>query len=205
MATSARAVKGKGPNSSKAGRNPAKSRGGTYVGIAEQIRMCEQYVAGGPNNSIRKIAKRFKRDEATVAKIVKSETMEQMAESCKKSLIMNAAEKIVERLDYELSKKDSVNGAHVALELADRLGIAPRLNRSGILEEYLRKMRERAGQSAPPERQLPEDVRVAAIVSRLTEMTLERGRLFGMPMPELDEVKDDIPITVNVLKKEQAE
>jgi hypothetical protein len=204
MATSARVVSGKKQKYGKVRRSPAKSYG-TYVGIAEQLRMCEQYVAGGPDNSIRKIAKRFKRNEDTVSKIVKSETMDAIADNCRRSLILNSAERIVERLNHELNK-NSEHGAHVALELADRLGIAPKLNRSSILDEYLRKMRERAGQSSPVEKELPEEDRVARIVRELTEVTLERGRVFGMPMPEIDEFKhEEEPIEVSVLKKEQAE
>lgn len=158
--------------------------------------MCQEYLQGGPNNSIRKIAQRFNRDWETVSRIVRSEEMEEIAKKMKKAILANTAEKIVERIDYEVGTKKTKDGAWIAMDLAERLGaIPPKIQRTATVAQMHTTVEEVAEAS---------DERVKAWVQKLTEITMERGRIFGMPMPELDEVRDDdIPITVEKVRRQK--
>lgn len=192
MATRARVLVGrKKAKSNKPKRNQTK-RHGHYVSMAEQTRMCQEYLLGGSDNSITKIAKRFGRDIMTVSRIVQSEEMEEIALRMKKAILANSSEKIVERIDYEVATKKSKAGAWIAMDLAERIGaIPPKISRS---------MMWGAGRMAPSSVEKPEDEQVKDWIMKLTEVTMERGRVFGMPMPELDEFKDEIEIPVHKKK-----
>lgn len=167
--------------------------------VAEQVRMCAEYMQGGPDNSIQKICKRFGRDAMTVSKIVKSETMEEIAQEMRQAILKNEAEGIVERIHYEVATKKSKAGAWIAMDLAERIGAIPpkvRYTAGGVASRFF-------GEPPIDLKPVSEDERVKRIVQELTEITMERGKIFGMPMPELDELKEEITIPLHA--KEQAE
>lgn len=190
-------------------RAKVRWKGSHYIPVAEQVRMCEDYLQGGPKNSIREIAKRFHRDDETVARVVKSETMEELGEKLFKSVLANTAEKIVERIDYEVATKSSKAGAYIAMDLAERIGaIPPKITRSLAAGMFGRVPIQPNGNGNGEK---ADDEGVSYWVKKLTEVTMERGKIFGMPMPELDELeKEDeveIPLhrsTTNGHKKEKA-
>jgi hypothetical protein len=63
------------PKSRKVTKGPKRKRNlrGSYVPIAGQERMINDYAIGGKDNSIFAIAKRYNRAQETVSKIVKPE------------------------------------------------------------------------------------------------------------------------------------
>lgn len=160
--------------------------------------MCQEYVQGGADNSIQKIAIRFDRNEKTVAKIVKSPEMEEIGKAMADRLISDSADKVVDRIEYEVGNKNSKSGAMIAMELAERWGAIP-----------AKVSRLQPGWQVPVNggKEVTEDEQVAQWIAKLTKVALERGRIFDMPMPEFEEFKDDsdLPVPVQTRKKEQAE
>lgn len=195
MASRPHVVKGKNQKSHKVRRSKSRRRG-SYVPMAEQVRMCEEYLQGGPDNSITKISIRFNRDIATVSKIVKSEEMEEYAKKMRAAILTNSAEKIVERIDYEVATKKSKAGAWIAMELAERIGAIPPKVRHGFAGRFDSRQ--------PIDVKLSEEDRVSDIVRKCTEIVMERGKIFGMPLPEIEEVVKD-EVTIPLHEKEQAE
>ena len=145
--------------------------------------MLEDYLKGGRKNSLKKIAERYGRGIQTVSAIVKSVSTEKMIEECKESLIKLTAEAVVERLLNEVKSQKSKDGAWVAMDLAEKLGIVPGkiIRTQGIMEEAVSGKLIANG----------EETRVKRWVEKLTEVTMERGRIFGMPMPEIRDVLDE--------------
>lgn len=183
--------------SGKAGQR-RRHKPGLYVPITEQFRICEDYLKGGPDNSIRKLALKYRRAEETIAKIVHSEEMSIIVEKVKQRLSHSISEQIADRIQHEVADHDTKDGAWIAMDLAERLGlIPPKIEKEPPLSQ--------AG-LVIPERESTREERVEDIVMALTRITLERAKVFGMPMPELDEMNGkhviDIPVGV---RKEQVE
>lgn len=171
--------RGRSRKSEKTGRVPKNPRG-SYVPLAEQELMCAEYQLGGKPNTIQKIAKRFGRDKDTVSRIVKSEEQQERARKIGESFFRNTAEAAARRVYQEVTDVNSDHGAQLAMQLLERWNIIPpQLTGQHVLSQQL-----------SPAQQLPKEERVKNVVMRLTEMTMERGEVHGMDLPELEQLKD---------------
>jgi len=194
-----RAKKSNGRKSGGRKKNKVRRCPKFYVPLAERIRMCQEYVQGGPDNSMQKISIRYNRTPDTVARIVKSPEMEEIGKAMADRLISDSADKVVDRIEYEVKNKQSKHGAMIAMELAERWGGIP-AKVSRLQGQFLSK--------DVGTKEVSEDEQVSQWISKLTRIAMERGRIFDMPMPEFEEFKDelDLPLPVQTIrKKEQAE
>lgn len=187
------------PNKPKGKARYTRKRGFT-IPLTERIRIASAWLEGGPDNSPPKLAARFNRGLETIYAIINAPAVTEVGKAMESKLVELAAEDVVERIHYEVKTKKSKAGAWIAMELAERWGgIAPKISRSMML----------GGRLSPQQGQQekPEEEQVKDWVMKLTEVTMERGRVFGMPMPELEEFKDEVEIEIPVKtrKKEQAE
>jgi hypothetical protein len=180
------------------------------VPLLEQHRIKKEFLEStGDDGTITAIARKFKRNRETVSAIIHAPDMKLYAEELGKKLLRTTADEVADRIAYEIKNRKSETGARIAMELAERWGaIPPKVSQiaarvalngdSGVVQEEYHS--------------LPQDERRNYWIKRLSEVTVERQELFGMPMPHLDAIREEDKVERNPqrlltlsLKKEQAE
>ena len=151
------------------------SRGGTYTPKAQQIRIKAFRLIG---KSLREIARIEKKSVKTVQKIVKMPDMEQYVKDQREKLLA-LSDKALESMEFALENEE--NGQR-ASEFLERFGIypakqkaVPQLDATQILDSG-----EKAGDK--------EELAIQECMLRLVQTTMERHKVFGTKMTELDEM-----------------
>lgn len=147
------------------------------------------------------LGKKYGISRLTVSAIVHCPEMEKISEQMQKKLLVMMSDNILDRIELEVLNPLSDKGADIAMDLAERWGaIPPRIKVShgfGRGQETSVPVDDKPGS---------EEKRIKNWVQLLTEVTMERGKVFGMPMPELDELAQEERIEIPLkMKKEQAE
>lgn len=180
------------------GRARHARKRGFNIPLTERLKIAAAFMQGGPDNTPPKLAKRFGRGVETVYAIIYSPAVQEIGKAMEQKLIETSAEAVADRINYEVKTRKSKAGAWIAMELAERWGAIPPKIKQVLFP-----------QGQPPAIEVvPEEKRVEGWVKKLTEITMERGRIFGMPMPELEEeeaVKEEITIPLKLQGKEQEE
>lgn len=177
----------------KVGRSQPRCRKYVRFNIpyGEVARIQKEWLEGtGDENTITALAKKYGRSRDTVSAIVHCPEMKDVAVGLLKKLVLGSADKIADRIEYELGNKKSDKGADIAMDLLERWGVLPPRIRIVAVPGNLQRDATQGFRAVDPDKQ--EDSRVKDLVMKLTEVTMERGRIFGMPMPELEEFEKQV-------------
>ena len=168
------------PNKSAGNRGPGHPTGTTQA-PAVQKKMIQLWMEG---KSVSAIAKEMEKDRATVTRIVKAEDMLKDAAELRREMYEKIAENIVARVDHEIGDIMSKDGAWMAVELGEQLGILPgKIHKQAVLTGNVQNF-----ETPVTDKEAAEEQRVLMLSQRLAKAAIERGKLFGMKMPELDAI-----------------
>lgn len=166
----------------KVRRSGRKSSGkkGFYLSYAEQVSIIHEYLQGGPENSITKIAERRKRSRAVVSQIVQSDLADQLMEAATQASKNYVRDEILPLAGPTIKKglKNSKIGPQLAFDLLDRYRVIPPKLTQRQLEASQR----------PGEPKEEPDVRRARLVGAFSQVFFETRKAYGLPIPDEDEV-----------------
>lgn len=197
MAAASRVHKGNSKRVARSSRKSAKPRKFKVApGVLRAIR-AEWLNSTDKDLSKTSLAKKYGVCRDTIRDIVEAKEVKEIAEAMEQTLLITTADRVTERIEYEVGTKKSKAGAWIAMDLAERWGAIPPKVRSGFRGAF----DSRQPIDVKP---LSEEERVSDIVRKCTEIVMERGKIFGMPLPEIEEVVKD-EVTIPLHEKEQAE
>jgi hypothetical protein len=182
MASRAHAVNKGGVRHNTARYVKKKKRPVSRVPPLQKVRILNKSAAG---KSARQIAKEENRALKTVLNIVNSKEMQEQAEEYRLRMFSRVGAKLIDRVEDLVDNKKSKDHAWIVVEIAEQLGILP---------GKIKRLQPVLPVGYKPPQQSDEEERVATIVARLTQTAMERGKIFGMPMPEVDDIKHEIEI-----------
>jgi hypothetical protein len=151
---------------------PAKISVAPKIPAVQQAKILQMAAAG---KSLREIAREQNRDRRTVTKIVNQPEMRNILEAVKSRLIQladNAAASVEFAIENELDAK-------VALRLLEGFGVLPNGRNVVVVEE-----------AKPEDKRTPEekhDDLVEDYLKRALRMFHVRNKVFGTPLPEVEE------------------
>ncbi len=151
---------------------PAKISVAPKIPAIQQAKILQMAAAG---KSLREIAREQNRDRRTVTKIVNQTEIRNILERVKTRLIQladNAAASVEFALENEIDAK-------VALRLLEGFGVLPSGRNIVVVEE-----------AKPEDQRTPEekhDDLVEDYLRRALKMFWERKKVFGTPLPEIEE------------------
>ena len=158
----------KSPRQSPA--KPAK-RYRTTIPLPQAERIRQRYISG---QSIRKIAREEKRDQETVARIVKGPEIQNFVQDLREKCY-GLGELAVEALRRGL--KNSKDG-RLAVELLRSIGVIPSAEEAGVIDRPVQVVAS-----------MTEEEEVKAQMFKLVNAAYERAKMFNMPMPTLDDTE----------------
>jgi hypothetical protein len=157
------------------GKRPSPNRGKSYMPLPQQVRVMKKYADG---KSMRQIAAEEKKDEVTIARVVKSEEMQAFGKSLLEKILGRCGDKLVLRIEHEIEDWDTKNGAWVAMDLAERIGaIPPKIHRQATVVADVSGS-DVVGDVTNPDTWL----------LRMVQLAKEKGRVFGTRLPDIEEV-----------------
>jgi Homeodomain-like domain len=151
---------------------PTKKPVAPKIPAIQQAKILQMAAAG---KSLREIAREQGRDRRTVTKIVNQPEMRNILERVKSRLIQladNAAASVEFAVDNEIDGK-------VALRILEGFGVLPSGRNVVVVEE-----------AKPEDNKTPEekhDALVEDYLRRALKLAWERNKVFGTPLPEVDE------------------
>lgn len=143
----------------------------TTIPLPQVERIRQRYISG---QSIRKIAREEKRDQETVARIVKGPEIQSYVHNLREKYY-GLGETALEALSRGL--KNSKDG-RLAVELLRSIGVIPSAEEAHTVARPVQVV-------AP----MTEEEEVKAQMWKLVNVAYERAKVFNMPMPSLDDVE----------------
>jgi len=176
-------------------RRPPKR---SYLPETEQINIISDYLSGGPDNSIQRLAIKYNRDVSTITYLVRSDVADRMKEAQIQAQQNFLRDRILPasgpRILSEIRNRKSKMGATLAMDIWDRLGILPPKAQRiiGVTKTGQQGEATLVGVGGSS------DEMVAQLTEAYTRIGLETRRAFGLPLPRVEEVAEARRRTVDI-------